>query len=127
MSRGDEIRRRARLDRHALSASGLVQGGGLRLPGLLRGSGARCLGEEPEAVPAYSMDWSEPAGRRAICGARRRGILRAKPLSEEAPGDVLLFRMRDGAVAKHLGIGWAGRRAGRFIHAYSGMGWSKAR
>jgi NlpC/P60 family putative phage cell wall peptidase len=35
------------------------------------------------------------------------------------PGDVLLFRMRAGAVAKHLGI--MTTSAG-FVHAYSGHG-----
>ena len=38
------------------------------------------------------------------------------------PGDVLLFRMRDGAVAKHLGILSADGAAPRFIHAYGGHG-----
>ena len=39
-----------------------------------------------------------------------------------ARGDVLLFRMRDGAVAKHIGIqSEVGPRA-RFVHAYTGHG-----
>jgi len=33
---------------------------------------------------------------------------------------VLLFRMRDGAVAKHLGIAGRARSDASFIHAYSG-------
>jgi NlpC/P60 family putative phage cell wall peptidase len=43
-------------------------------------------------------------------------------LGEEAPGDVLLFRMRAQGVAKHLGV--AGRIGAQatFIHAYSGHG-----
>jgi NlpC/P60 family putative phage cell wall peptidase len=39
-----------------------------------------------------------------------------------APGDLLLFRMRDGAVAKHLGILSDTGEAPRFIHAYDRHG-----
>ncbi|MDP5336766.1 MAG: peptidase, partial [Paracoccaceae bacterium] len=38
------------------------------------------------------------------------------------PGDVLLFRMREGSVAKHLGILARAGTAPAFIHAYSGHG-----
>ncbi len=37
-------------------------------------------------------------------------------------GDVLLFRMREGAVAKHLGILSDAGDAPRFIHAYNAHG-----
>jgi cell wall-associated NlpC family hydrolase len=48
--------------------------------------------------------------------------LRPKPLPAAAPGDVLLFRMRPGSIAKHLGIaGQVGTEAS-FVHAYSGHG-----
>ena len=40
----------------------------------------------------------------------------------EAPGDVLLFRMREGAVAKHLGLQARTGAAASFIHSYSGHG-----
>ena len=43
-------------------------------------------------------------------------------LADEAPGDVLLFRLRDRAVAKHLGIQSEVGPAPRMIHAYSGHG-----
>ena len=43
-------------------------------------------------------------------------------MDDEAAGDVLLFRMRSGAVAKHLGLqGRIGAQAS-FIHAYTGHG-----
>ncbi len=46
----------------------------------------------------------------------------AKSLTDEAPGDVILFRMRAGSVAKHLGLtGRIGADAS-FIHAYTGHG-----
>jgi cell wall-associated NlpC family hydrolase len=40
----------------------------------------------------------------------------------EAPGDVLLFRMRQGSVAKHIGIAGSCAPNPSFIHAYSGHG-----
>ncbi|MEC8042057.1 MAG: hypothetical protein VX181_15355, partial [Pseudomonadota bacterium] len=41
---------------------------------------------------------------------------------QAAVGDVLLFRMRQGSVAKHLGLQSGVSAAPRFIHAYSGHG-----
>ena len=93
--------------------------GGTDCLGLLRGIWREILGAEPERAPAYSKDWSEPARDEALWEAAERHLL-AKSLTNEAAGDVLLFRMREGAVAKHLGI--AGRVGvdASFIHAYSG-------
>ena len=67
------------------------------------------------------MDWSEPAREEALWHAALRH-LRARPVTGEQPGDVILFRMRDGAVAKHLGICTRAGRDARFVHAYSGHG-----
>ena len=98
-----------------------VRGAGADCLGLLRGVWREVLGAEPEAVPAYTQDWSEPSGREDLLAAAVRW-LRVKPLADAAAGDVLLFRMRAGAVAKHLGIaGQIGPQAS-FIHAYSGHG-----
>ena len=89
--------------------------------GLLRGVWREVLGEEPERPPAYSKDWSEPSRIEVLWRAAERHLL-LKSLEDEAPGDVLLFRMREGAVAKHLGIvGQIGNGAS-FIHAFSGHG-----
>ena len=98
-----------------------AKGAGSDCLGLLRGVWREVYGAEPDAVPAYSMDWSEPQGEERLWAAACRH-LEAKPDGEEAPGDVLLFRMRHGAVAKHLGILSADGPAPRFIHAYSGHG-----
>ncbi|PIV76675.1 MAG: peptidase, partial [Rhodobacteraceae bacterium CG17_big_fil_post_rev_8_21_14_2_50_65_11] len=76
---------------------------------------------EPETVPAYTRDWSEPQGEERLWAAALRHLV-AKPLPEETPGDVLLFRMRDGAVAKHLGLQAETGPGASFIHAYSGHG-----
>ena len=45
-----------------------------------------------------------------------------KPDHSLAVGNVILFRMRNGAVAKHLGIVSAVAPAPKFIHAYTGYG-----
>ena len=95
------------------------KGAGTDCLGLLRGVWREVLGDEPEIPPAYSMDWSEPARDEVLWAAAERHLL-AKPLEREAPGDVLLFRMRGGAVAKHLGLVGRVGPAATFIHAYSG-------
>ncbi len=98
-----------------------TQGAGSDCLGLLRGVWRARYGAEPMPVPAYSADWSESAGREDLLSAAQTW-LQARDLTSEASGDVLLFRMRTGAVAKHLGIvGRIGAQAS-FIHAYSGHG-----
>jgi NlpC/P60 family putative phage cell wall peptidase len=97
------------------------RGAGCDCLGLVRGVWREIRGAEPERPPAYSMDWAEPARQEALWQAAARH-LRAKALCDEAAGDVILFRMREGSVAKHLGIvAETGARA-TFIHAYSGHG-----
>ncbi len=95
------------------------KGAGTDCLGLLRGVWREVLGSEPETPPAYSMDWSEPARVEALWEAAQRHLL-PKTAADEMPGDVLLFRMRDGAVAKHLGIAGRVGADASFIHAYSG-------
>jgi NlpC/P60 family putative phage cell wall peptidase len=97
------------------------KGAGCDCLGLLRGVWRERFGAEPEVVPAYSQDWSEPQGDERLWQAALRHLVPKTP-DQAAAGDVLLFRMRAGAVAKHLGIqGHTGAEAS-FIHAYSGHG-----
>lgn len=98
-----------------------MRGAGCDCLGLLRGIWREMLGPEPEAVPAYSRDWSEPEGEERLWAAALRHLV-AKPLDREAAGDILLFRMREGAVAKHLGLQAGTGQEASFIHAYSGHG-----
>jgi NlpC/P60 family putative phage cell wall peptidase len=98
-----------------------VRQGGCDCLGLILGLWREVHGEMPEVVPPYSMDWSEPQGQEALWQAARRH-LQAKPPGDAAAGDVLLFRMRDGAVAKHLGVQVASGGAAAFIHAYARRG-----
>lgn len=97
-----------------------VRGAGADCLGLLRGVWREVYGHEPEAVPAYTADWSEPAREERLWAAARRH-LSERPLEAKAePGEVLLFRMRAGSVAKHLGILSRVGTDAAFIHAYSG-------
>ena len=96
-------------------------GAGTDCLGLLRGIWRAVLGAEPAAVPAYTSDWSEPSGDEVLMAACDRWLIRL-PVTHDAAGTVLLFRMRPGSVAKHLGILVRGGEDALFIHAYSGHG-----
>lgn len=98
-----------------------TKGAGTDCLGLLRGVWRAVYGAEPCTIPPYSMDWSEAGAREDLMQAADTWLIR-KDISDAALGDVLLFRMRAGAVAKHLGIVGAVGRAPTFIHAYSGHG-----
>jgi NlpC/P60 family putative phage cell wall peptidase len=97
------------------------KGAGCDCLGLLRGLWREIHGAEPEQVPAYTPDWSESSGEERLWAAVARH-LSAKPITAVTPGDVLLFRMRDVGVAKHVGVQAETGPAPTFIHAYSGRG-----
>ena len=97
------------------------RGAGCDCLGLILGVWETCLGPLPEAPPAYTADWSEASGQERLWAAARRHLL-AVSLAEAQPGDVILFRMRDGAVAKHLGVQTGAGPDATFIHAYSRRG-----
>ena len=102
---------------HQASAKGI----GCDCLGLIRGLWRENHGGEPEVVPPYSPDWSEPQGEERLLQAALRHLTPADNLAY-APGQILLFRMRKGAVAKHMGLlSVCGPRAA-FIHAYTGHG-----
>jgi len=103
--------------RHQASA----RGAGCDCLGLLRGVWRECIGPEPEPVPPYTPDWDEPQRAEALWQAAARHFL-PKRIDDEAEGDVLLFRIRRGCVAKHLGIAARTGAAPSFIHAYSRRG-----
>lgn len=90
--------------------------------GVLRGIWRELYGDEPEAVPAYSPDWSETDGEERLLAAASRHMTPVAR-ADMAPGDALVFRMRAGSVAKHLGIlARAPEGHFTFIHAYSRHG-----
>lgn len=97
-----------------------LRGVGCDCLGLIRGLWRELLGPEPEPVPPYTADWSEPQGQEWLWQAMARHL--GPPATDPQPGEVLLFRLRAGAVAKHLGILTATPAGPGFIHAYSGHG-----
>lgn len=98
-----------------------LRGCGTDCLGLLRGIWREKFGREPLSVPPYSADWLEASGQEVLMQAASQCLLTVA-LTDNRPGDVLLFRMRNGAVAKHLGIAAETGAAPSFIHAYSGHG-----
>lgn len=98
-----------------------VKGAGCDCLGLIRGVWRGVIGPEPELPPAYTMDWSEPQGQELLWAAALRH-LSPKPVDVAEIGDVVLFRMRAGAVAKHLGVQSRIGVGPSFVHAYSGHG-----
>ncbi|MCL4188156.1 MAG: peptidase [Rhodobacteraceae bacterium] len=98
------------------------RGAGADCLGLIRGVWRGLFGAEPAAVPPYTQDWGE-AGREELLWAAALRHLREQPrTAPPAPGEVLLFRMRDGAAAKHLGLRAEIGAGASFVHAYSGHG-----
>lgn len=98
-----------------------TRGAGTDCLGLLRGIWRELYGTEPEPVPAYTADWAEPDHREVLFEAANRWLT-PKPVIDAAVGDVLLFRMREGSIAKHLGIQSEAGGHPKFIHAYTGYG-----
>lgn len=96
-----------------------LRGAGCDCLGLVRGLWRATLGPEPVSVPAYSPDWSEPQGEERLWQA---ALVHLVPTQTPDIGQVVLFRMRDGSVAKHLGVISALGDSPHFIHAYSGRG-----
>jgi NlpC/P60 family putative phage cell wall peptidase len=96
---------------------GATRGAGADCLGLVRGVWLQLFGDEPETVPPYSMDWSEPQRDELLWSAARRH-LRECPKGPPQCGNVILLRMRDGSVAKHLGIVTCTAPTASFVHAY---------
>ena len=95
-----------------------MRGAGADCLGLVRGVWREVVGAEPELPPAYNRDWGLVSGEETLLtGAARhlRSLARRDPL----PGDVIVFRWRDGASARHLGICTS---KGRFVHAWEAAG-----
>lgn len=97
-----------------------MQGAGADCLGFIRGVWRELYGSEPEALPAYSPDWGEYDQAEPLLAGVRRNLVPDDKC--ERVGQVLLFRMRRGAVAKHLGIVSAIGNQPAFIHAYDRHG-----
>ncbi|SMH55167.1 NlpC/P60 family protein [Maritimibacter sp. HL-12] len=95
------------------------KGAGADCLGLVRGVWRDVIGREPVEVPPYTPDWAEARGEEALLNGAA-ALLRRVGADAARPGDLLVFRMRRSAVAKHLGILAETGAAPSFIHAYSG-------
>ncbi|WP_281982961.1 peptidase [Thalassorhabdomicrobium marinisediminis] len=89
--------------------------------GLLRGLWAEVTGTPLIPVPPYTADWSEPQGDERLLRALAARLV-PKPRDRATAADVLVFRMRQGAVAKHVGVQAEIGPHPSFIHAYQGHG-----
>jgi len=98
---------------------GARKGVGCDCLGLVRGVWAEVTGRATEDPGAYAPDWAERAGDDRLISAAQRHCGASIPLSEARPGDIILFRWRDGVAAKHAGI-LSG--PDHFIHAYEAVG-----
>ena len=66
------------------------------------------MADEPQPtltvrIDADTRDWAEATGRETLLEAARRHLVEIDP-SAAAPGDVLVFRYRGSAIAKHAAI-----------------------
>jgi NlpC/P60 family putative phage cell wall peptidase len=94
-----------------------LKGAGTDCLGLVRGVFRELHGFEPERPEPYSGDWAEATGNEAMLAAARRHLV-VVPRESARPGDILVFRLRAGAVAKHAAILSA---SDRMIHAQEGV------
>jgi NlpC/P60 family putative phage cell wall peptidase len=86
--------------------------------GLARGVWREVVGPEPFPIPPYSRDWGETGPREVLAIGAQTAMCEIVPTGA-GPGALLLFRMRPGAIAKHVGIVTT---PDRFIHAYERLG-----
>lgn len=98
-----------------------VRGAGCDCLGLVRGVWRAVVGAEPVTPPRYSADWDEPQGDEILW---RAASAHMRPCDQYpmAEGQIVLFRMQQNAVAKHLGIISRVLPDVQFIHAYRGHG-----
>jgi len=81
-------------------------------------SGAKWWGQSPYPIPPYSRDWGETGPVEILAEGARRMMIEVSP-ADAPPGALLLFRMRPGAIAKHVGILTG---PATFLHAYERLG-----
>ena len=84
--------------------------------GLVRGVWRETYGAELESPPPYSRDWAEASGEETLLAGATRHLIAIR-LDEAAAGDVVIFRLRSGLVAKHTAILTT---VNSFVHAMEG-------
>lgn len=95
-----------------------VRGAGCDCLGLVRGIWRAVVGPEPTEVPPYTRDWGETGPHEVMLAGALEWMVQVQ-LEDAGAGSVILFRMRDGAIAKHCGI-LTGE--GTMVHARERLG-----
>lgn len=93
-----------------------VKGIGADCLGLIRGIWRECFKGDVEAPANYTRDWAEANGIEAMLVGARKNLVEIAADSL-APGDVIVFRLRPGVVAKHAALVATPRT---MIHAMEG-------
>ena len=91
-----------------------LKGVGCDCLGLVRGVWQAVFGLQVPDLPSYTGDWGDVTGIEALFDGLARHLDEVDPSKAQA-GDILVFRIRPGRVAKHCGI-MTGQA--RFIHAW---------
>ena len=91
-----------------------LKGAGCDCLGLIRGIWREIQGAEPTPPPVYSSSWAEFSREEKLLQAAHKFFIPRNSRDFE-PGDILLFRMKPGSIAKHLGIAATDKS---FVHAY---------
>jgi NlpC/P60 family putative phage cell wall peptidase len=92
------------------------RGAGADCLGLVRGVWREIYGCDAELPPAYTRDWAEASGEETLLRAASRHLTRLD-VRGIRDGDVVVFRLRSGLVAKHAAIMTSPRT---FLHAMEG-------
>jgi len=71
--------------------------------GLVRGVWRELYSSDPETPPPYSRDWAEASGEETLLAAAMRHLQAVSPANAR-PGDVIVFRLKAGLIAKHAAI-----------------------
>lgn len=96
-----------------------VKGVGCDCLGLARGIWREVVGEEPFDLPAYGRGWGETGTAEVMADGARLAMIEIDPGLALQPGAAVIFRMRAGCIAKHVGIL---TEAETLIHAYERRG-----
>ena len=93
-----------------------LRGVGCDCIGLVRGVWREMIGPEPEPMQPYSPDWAEAGGVETLIKLGERHF-DAADVNAIRAGDLLVFRFRENAVAKHVGVA---TDDAHMIHAHDG-------